>query len=144
VLPSELRAAGHDKVVGDFVQWLGSYRSGAERSWGYGTPRKNGTATIDASRYVAQLQDLEHRATARGGSLPSLAADTRHALVVEAIEQSGVRELPSAPDGRHIVTDFMTFFFGSGPAYDLAYRARVARATCRGLAGAASRPPHGD
>jgi hypothetical protein len=144
VLPSELRAAGHEKVVTDFVQWLAAYRSGAERSWGYGSPRKSGTATIDPARYVAQLQALEDRAGARGGTLQSLSPEARQALVVEAIDQSGVRELPSAPDGRHIVTDVMTFFFNSGPALDLAYRARVARATCRGLAGAATRPEAGD
>ena len=144
VLPSELRPAGHDKVVTDFMQWLAAYRSGAERSWGYGSPRKSGTATIDPSRYVAQLQALEDRAGARGGTLTSLSPDARQTLVIDAIEQSGVRDLPSAPDGRHVVTDFMTFFFNSGPAQDLAYRARIARATCRGLAGAATRPQGGD
>jgi hypothetical protein len=144
VLPSELRAAGHEKVVTDFVQWLASYRSGAERSWGYGSPRKSGTATIDPGRYVAQLEAIEGQAAARGAALQSLPPETQQAVVIDAIERSGVGDLPSAPDGRHIVTDFMTFFFNSGPALDLAYRARIARATCRGLTGPAPRPQGGD
>jgi hypothetical protein len=138
VLPSELRAAGHEKVVNDFVQWLASYRSGAERNWGYGTPRKNGTAVIDTSRYVAQLRAIDDNG--RGVAVAALPADDRRHVVIEAIEKSGVRELPSAPDGRHVVTDVMSFYFTSGPAHDLAYGASVARATCRGLAGAATRP----
>jgi hypothetical protein len=34
----------------------------------------------------------------------------------------------------------MSFFFNTGAASDLAYRARIRRATCRGLAGAAAKP----
>lgn len=139
-LPSELRAAGHEKVVNDFVQWLASYRSGAERNWGYGSPRKSGTPGIDTSRYVAQLRALDDSARGRGGTLAALAAADRRAVVVDAIDHSGVRELPSAPDGRHVVTDVMSFYFTSGPASDLAYGARIGRATCRGLNGAALRP----
>jgi hypothetical protein len=139
-LPSELRAAGHEKVVNDFVQWLASYRSGAERNWGYGSPRKNGTPAIDTSRYVTQLRAIDESARGRGGSFASLSAESRRAVVVDAIEKSGVRELPSAPDGRHVVTDVMSFYFTSGPASDLAYGARIARSTCRGLRGAGSRP----
>jgi hypothetical protein len=144
LLPSTLREAGHDKVVNDFVQWLASYRSGAERSWGYGAPRRSGTPTIDTSKYAAQLRAIEDRASASGGRLGALAAAARRQVLIEAIDQSGVRDLPSSPDGRHIVTDFMSFFFTSGPAYDLAYGARVARATCRGLGGGGSRPGGGD
>lgn len=140
VLPSELRPAGHEKVVNDFVQWLSGYRSGAERSWGYGSPRASGTPAIDTSRYVAQLKAIDDEARSRGGALASLPSDQRHAIVINAIEQSKVRDLPGAPDGRHVVTDLMSFFFTSGPAYDLAYGAAVRRQTCRGLRGAASKP----
>ena len=140
VLPSQLRAVGQEKVVSDFLLWLSSYRSGAERNWGYGRPRSNSTAAIDTTRYAAQLQALDDRARTLGHSLATLSRDARIPLVLDALEQSGVRELPSAPDGRHILTDMMSFFFNSAAATDLVYHATIRRATCRGLAGAAMRP----
>jgi hypothetical protein len=144
VLPSELTAAGHEKVVNDFVQWLSSYRSGAERNWGYGSPRKTGTAAIDTNRYARQLRELEDRARKRAPSLAGASPDVRIAVVVEALEQSGVRDLPASPDGRHVIADVMSFFFQRSAALDLAYRARIRRATCRGLAGGEARPVAGD
>ena len=140
VLPSELRAAGHDKVVNDFVQWLAAYRPGAERSWGYGDPRPTATVQIDPARYADQLRALEQRAQGRGGTLRTLPLAARHDLAIEALEESSVRELPGSPNGRHVVADLMSFFFNSGAAADLVYRARIGRGTCRGLAGSASRP----
>jgi hypothetical protein len=140
LLPSELQTAGHDKVVNDFVQWLATYRSGAERSWGYGHPRKSGTTPIDPARYDAQLRELDDRARTRGGVLNTLSNDARRAIVVEAIEAASVRELPSLPNGQHVCTDMMSFFYTAPPALDLAYRAQIRRASCRGLAGAHARP----
>lgn len=140
VLPSELRAAGHDKVVNDFVQWLASYRSGAERNWGYGSPRKSGTAAIDSARYAAQLRALDERSIALGAAFADSSLSVRRQLVVEALESAGVGELPSAPNGQHVITDLMSFFFTSGPAYDMAYGANIRRGTCRGLAGSSARP----
>jgi hypothetical protein len=144
ILPSELRAAGQEKVVNDFVQWLASHRAGAERSWGYGHPRKSSTTAIDSASYSAQLRAIEAQAQARGTALEALPLDTRRELVVAAIEAAGVRELPAAPDGRYVATDVMSFFFRSADGFDLAYRAQVRRATCRGLGGAASKPSTGD
>ena len=131
VLPSALRPEGHDKVVNDFVFWLSSYRSGAERSWGYGSPRKSGTAAIDVSRYVEQLRVVEESARAEGGV---------RAAVTAALNGASVSQLPSSPTGQHVISDFMSFFFTSGPAHDLAYGATIRRGTCRGLAGSSMRP----
>ena len=139
-LPSALGAAGHDKVVGDFVQWLSAYRPGAERSWGYGQPRKSATVPIDLSRYGRQLRDLEDRARTHGATLATLSETARRDLLIRAIDDEAVRDLPGTVNGQHVVTDFMAFFFGSSAAYDLAYRVRIARGTCRGLAGSAARP----
>jgi hypothetical protein len=132
VLPSELGAAGHDKVVSDFVQWLASYHAGAERGWGYGHPRRSVTPAIDPRTYEAQLTAL--------GSLAGLPLDARRTVVSDALNASAARALPGSPNGTHIITDFMGFFFSSAAANDLAYRARFGRASCRGLAGAAGRP----
>jgi hypothetical protein len=132
VLPSELGAAGHDKVVSDFVQWLASYHGGAERGWGYGHPRPGVTPAIDPRKYDAQLTAL--------GSLAGRSLDQRRTALSDALNASGVRALPGSPNGTHVVTDFMGFFFASAAANDLVYRARISRSSCRGLAGAPARP----
>ena len=140
VLPSAIGAAGHDKVVNDFVQWLASYRSGAERNWGYGHPRKTGTPAISPATYEAQLTALDARARAGAGEFSSLPLDVRRTLVTAALDAANVRSLPGSPDGRHVIADVMSFFFNSGPATDVLYRAPIRRQTCRGLAGADSNP----
>jgi hypothetical protein len=132
VLPSELGAAGHDKVVSDFVQWLASYHAGAERGWGYGHPRRSVTPAIDTRKYDAQLTAL--------GALAGLPLGARRAVVSDALNASAARTLPGSPNGTHVITDFMGFFFSSAAANDLAYRARIGRTSCRGLAGAPARP----
>jgi hypothetical protein len=140
LLPSEIGAAGHDKVVNDFIQWLASYRGGAERSWGYGNPSPSQTPTIRTAVYDTQLQSLEEWTRIRGGEFASIDLDTRSAIVSEALEAAKVRSLPGLPNGAHIVPDFMSFYFRSDAANDLAYRARIGRTSCRGLAGAERNP----
>jgi hypothetical protein len=132
VLPSALGAAGHDKVVGDFVQWLASYQPGAERGYGYGHPRRAVTPAIDTKVYESQLMTL--------GALAALPVEARRTKVIESLNASGARTLPGSPNGGHIITDFMSFYFSSGPAVDVVYRARIGSTTCRGLGGAAARP----
>jgi hypothetical protein len=140
LLPGELGAAGHEKIVGDILQWLAAYRAGAERSWGYGHPRPSGTPAIDTTAYRAQLIEIESFARRRGGALSGLSADDRRAVALDALARLDVRSFPSAPNGQHVVTDFMSFFFTSSAAVDLCYRARIGSVTCRGLTGAALRP----
>ena len=147
LLPSILRPAGHEKVVNDFVQWLASYRAGAERSWGYGSPRRTGTPVIEPARYAAQLADLATRARNGGAAFTDLPIESRRELTIAWLEATMKGELPSSPNGANVVADFMSFFYSSGPAHDLAYGANIRRATCRGLAGSAARPtsvPVGD
>jgi hypothetical protein len=127
-------------VVGDFVQWLTSYRSGAERSWGYGHPRKSGTPAIDPATYEAQLTAIAGRARAGAGELSTLPLDVRGAMAGAALDAANLRGLPGTPDGRHVLADLMSFFFNSSAANDLVYNARIGRTTCRGLAGANSHP----
>jgi hypothetical protein len=140
LLPSELGAAGHDKVVNDFIQWLASYRGGAERSWGYGHPSPSQTPSIRMSTYDTQLQALEEWPRIRGGEFGSMSFELRSAVVSEALEAAKIRSLPGLPNGAHIVPDFMSFYFRSDAANDLVYRARIGRTSCRGLAGAERNP----
>jgi hypothetical protein len=140
VLPSELGAAGHAKVVTDFVQWLASQRGDAERNWGYGHPRRSGTPSIDVATYDAQLTALTARARAGAGDLVTLPLEVRQTLATRALDEADVRSLPGSPDGRHVLAALMSFFFNSSAATDLLYRVRIGRVTCRGLAGSTVRP----
>ena len=140
MLPSELGAAGHDKVVSDFVQWLASYRSGADRNWGYGHPRRNVAPTIQIGLYETQLAALDNAARAGAGELSTVPLEVRRTIVAARLEAIGARTLPGAPNGAHVMTDLLAFYYGSTAAGDLLYRARIGRGTCRGLAGAASKP----
>jgi hypothetical protein len=140
LLPSEIGAAGHDKVVGDFIQWLASYRAGAERGWGYGHPSPSRTPDIRTSVYDTQLQSLEDWPRIRGSEFASISLELRAAIVSEALDAEKIRAMPGLPNGGHVVTDFMSFYFRSDAANDLAYRARIGRTSCRGLAGAERNP----
>lgn len=140
VLPSEIGAAGHDKVVGDFIQWLASYRPGAERSWGYGHPSPSQTPSIRTSVYETQLQSMEEWTRIRGSEFASISFEVRAAIVSESLEAEKIRSMPGLPNGGHIVSDLMSFYFRSDAANDLAYRARIGRTSCRGLAGAERNP----
>lgn len=127
VLPSEIGADGRARVVDGFLRWLGEYRAGADTDHGYGFTRLRRTAPSPAAKYPAQLAALD------------LTGDARRA-VEEAIASVKVERLPARPDGGHIATDLMAFYFNSAEANDVAYRAAIGRDACRGLEGSQNRP----
>jgi hypothetical protein len=61
-------------------------------------------------------------------------------LVEAAIAEAKVVRLPSRPDGGHVASDLMGFYFNSIEANDVAYRAKIGRDMCRGLAGSENKP----
>ena len=128
VLPGELGPAGRDKVVAAFLKWVQEYRPGVDAEHGYGFPRLRRTPASPASKYPAQLAALE----ARGGD--------RRAAIEGALIEAKIDRLPGRPDGGHVASDLMAFYFNSGEASDLAYGAAIGRDTCRGLAGSDNRP----
>jgi hypothetical protein len=140
ILPSAIGTAGADKVVDDFLQWLRGYTPGADMGYGYGILRKRVTSPIAPATYRAQLDALEQAARASGGALSSTSAEVRRALVAEALEKAAIKELPGSPDGKHVLADFLSFYFTSSEANDLCYQARVGRDMCRTLEGSSRRP----
>jgi hypothetical protein len=122
------------------VQWLASYRSGADRNWGYGHPRKTVSPTIRIATYESQLTEIATGAGAGAGDLARLPLDVRRTLVAARLDALGAKALPGAPNGAHVMTDVLAFYYGSAQAVDLMYRARIGRSTCRGLSGAAAKP----
>jgi hypothetical protein len=140
VLPSTLTAAQVTAVAGDFQRWLGAYRSGAEVSHGYGLPRARVTPVITAEAYARQLQAIERAAAAAGGPFARLPAAAKRSVVEAALAAEKLTDLPSTPNGKHVVVDLMAFYFGGSDANDRAYGAKIGRETCRGLAGSQNEP----
>jgi hypothetical protein len=130
VLPSELGAAGLERKVAAFEQWVREYRPGAEMDHGYGFTRLRSKPPSPAPTYLQQLRAL--RLTGDAAS--------KRAAVESALEEAKVSALPQTPDGRHIAADLMAFYFRSSEANDLCYRAHIGRDECRGLAGSDREP----
>lgn len=140
VLPGEIGAEGRSAVVDAFFTWLREYRAGAETDYGYGFTRLRRTPPSPVTKYAAQLDALDRRAAAGGRRFADLSPSERRVLVEEAIAGAKIDRLPGRPDGGHVATDVMAFFFNSIEARDLAYRARIGADTCRGLEGSDNRP----
>jgi hypothetical protein len=133
VLPQEIGAAARTRAVDQFLAWLQNYRAGAETDHGYGFPRLRRTAPSPAIKYAEQLNAL-------GAAFTDLAPAERSRVVETAIGVAEVKRLPARPDGTHVVTDLMAFYFNSIEANDVCYRAQIGRDTCRGLEGSGNRP----
>lgn len=143
VLPSALDRAAGDRVVNAFVAWVRGYREGADRGHGYGSSSlSQPTGPSPARTYPAQLAALDKAAIAKGAaSFATFSLDGRRALVEAALnEPQPVQRLPARPTGANLVADFMGFYFTSGDAWDLAYRARIGRDRCRSLDGSDRAP----
>ena len=140
VLPQELGRQATDRVVADFLRWHREYRADAETDHGYGATRLRRTAAAPLARYRAQFEGLDTAAQSRGQTFVNLALADRRAVVERAIADAKVERLPSRPDGGHVATDLMGFFFNSIDANDRCYQRAIGRDRCRGLAGSDERP----
>jgi len=134
VLPAELGRAGVDRVVDQFEQWVRDYRPGAGMENGYGFPRVHTKPPSLATTYFNQLEALREL-------LAQADAADKRKTIESALDQAGVKDLPRQPDGKHIVTDLMSFYFHGSDANDLCYRAAIRRESCRGLKGSDAPPP---
>ena len=142
VLPSVLSAGERADAVTAFVEWVAGYRAGADAGHGYGNTRLRRTASSPASAYPDQLAALEAAAKAEGAaSLSALAVDARRRVIEAALTTpTRVTQLPSQPNGAHVIADFMGQFFHGQTGYNLAYRAAINREDCRGLDGSDAPP----
>jgi len=134
VLPSELGPTGIDHVATRFEHWVRDYRPSAEMDHGYGFPRLRTKPPTPGVAYIAQLELLRR-------PLADPDKDARRKAVETELDHAGVKDLPRSPDGKHIASDLMSFYFNSADANDLCYRVRIQRDTCRGLEGSENPPP---
>ncbi len=130
VLPSKVS----DQAAARFERWVRDYRPGAEMEHGYGFTRLRAKPASPAPVYLAQLQALH-------GPLADPDPAARRRAIEAALDQAGIKELPRTPDGKHIISDLMSFYFRGPDANDLCYRAQIRREACRGLEGSDNAPP---
>ena len=129
VLPSALGEARTDAIATQFVAWFSAYKPGAEMSSGYGFPRVQSLPGNPAAQYAAQLRELA----------PKLAAGKREAIAA-ALEAARVDRIPQRPNGKHVASDLMSYFYTSSDGEDFLYGVAIKRDDCRGLADSADRP----
>src|SRR5579862_9572404 len=126
VLPASLGAARIDKIAADFIVWIRDYKPGAEISSGYGNPRTQVMPASPAADYLEQL-------TALGSPISRDAVE-------KALADAKVERIPQRPNGRHVASDLLAFFFSSADGEDFLYNAAIKRDDCRGLADSIKRP----
>lgn len=100
---------------------------------GYGFTRIRYTPSSPAPAYLTQLTQL--RPILLGDSNPEKPKRIR-----EILKETGISKLPEFPEGKHVIVDLMSFYFGSSDANDLCYRAAIGRDTCRGLKNSQAAP----
>jgi hypothetical protein len=126
ILPASLGRARIDQVAANFVVWIRDYRPGAEIASGYGHPRTQVTGPNPSAHYAEQLAKL--------------GSPIRREAVEQALTEAKIDRIPSHPDGRHVASDLLAFFFNSADGEDLLYNAKIRRDDCRGLEDSGKRP----
>ena len=131
VLPSSLGKAGTDKVAAAFVEWIRNYKPGAEIASGYGFPRTQVIGPSPAAHYSEQLTQL---------NLSQLDPAARQSAVAKALEEAKIDRIPQRPNGKHVASDLLAYFYNSADGEDFLYGVAIKRDDCRGLANSAQRP----
>jgi len=129
VLPSSLGRARTDKIAASFATWLRDYKPGAEIASGYGNPRTQVIGANPGTHYAEQLAQLNTLDTAQ-----------KRAAIEKALADAKIDRIPQRPNGRHVASDLLAFFYNSADGEDFLYGVAIQRDDCRGLANSASRP----
>ncbi len=140
VLPASLGRRAVGLLTDRFVARLQGYKAGVGMDYGYGHPVLRRTPESPAPRYVEQLAALERAAGQQGQAFGRLPADAKRTLIENALQEARVEELPEIPDGQHVVSDLMAFYFQSSEANDYCYRAQIGREKPRPLSAVTGRP----
>jgi len=133
LLPTELGAAGVERIVSGFERWLAGYREGVELVHGYGTAEIRRTGPSPALRWANQLR-------AFGPSFETLSIAERQASVRSALQGERLGGMPQVDRARHLAVGLVAFFYDSPEATDLCYGSRIGRNACRPLSEASRKP----
>lgn len=141
VLPGELGADGRERAVGALERWLEAYEPAFEMNHGYGTHEIAYGPPHPGPGWEAQLRALDVEARKRTDrGFAELDPEARETLVRRHLRGLDGR-IPSPARAGHVAVGLLAHWAGSRDAHDLAYRARIGRQRCRGLAGLGEPPP---
>jgi hypothetical protein len=140
VLPQSLGPKRIPEVAAAFEQWLQGYQEGADAGYGYGKTHLAVTGPNPSLHYADQLKQLDAAASAKGGRFAALGDQDKRAILQAALLQAGVTSIPRRPNGRHVASDLMSYFYSSSDGIDFRYNAEIREKDCRGLASSTKRP----
>jgi len=134
VLPTELGAAGFNRVSGAFTRWVDEYRPGVELVHPYGSTNLRQTAESPATRWRAQLAALETGARAKHQrGFKDVTRDQRRELLTTALAAARTTRMPEPLDADHVALALVAWYFATPEAIDLCYEKRIGRNQCRPL-----------
>ncbi len=140
VLPASLGAKRISEISGQFEKWIADYVAGADAGSGYGVTHPRVLGPNPSAKYGGQLKQLDLAAGAKGSGFAGLNDVDKRAIVQSALGTAGVNGIPARPNGGHVATDIMSFFYASSDGQDFCYNAAIRQADCRGLASSGKRP----
>lgn len=141
VLPADLGAAGIERAVDAFQQWMDAYQPGAEANHGYGTGKIERLTADPRPQWREQLAALDADARRTGGSpFAALPRDARQAVVRTALASERGDSLPAPLVAKHVALALLAHFYDSPAATDLCYDVEIGRQTCRPLAAQHNQP----
>jgi hypothetical protein len=140
VLPESLGPKRISETTIAFQQWIQGYQEGADAGYGYGHPHPTVTGPNPSLHYSDQLKQLDAAASAKGGRFAALSNQDKRAIIEAALLQAGATSIPHRPNGKHVATDLMSYFYSSSDGIDFCYDAAIRIKDCRGLASSVKRP----
>jgi hypothetical protein len=140
VLPESLGSARIGEMTVAFEKWIRDYRPGVDAGYGYGDPRPTVTGPNPSLHYTDQLKQLDEAASAKGGRFATLSNENKRAIVQAALVAAGSTSIPHKPNGKHVASDLMSYFYTSSDGIDFCYNAAIRQSDCRGLASSTKRP----
>lgn len=132
-LPESLGRKRTDKVADDFVKWIRDYKEGVNVAAGYGHPRTQVVPPNPSKLYPEQLRQLQTAFSNAG-------AAAKRAVVERYIAEAGLDRMPNRPNGKHVASDLLAFFFSTSEGEDYLYGVAIKRDECRGLDSSGKRP----
>jgi hypothetical protein len=140
VLPESLGSERIGEVRVAFERWLRDYKAGADAGYGYGFTKPTVTGPNPSLHYPEQLKQLDTAASAKGGRFKMLSLQDKRAIIRAALLAAGATSIPLRPNGKHVASDLMSYFYSSSDGIDFCYSAAIRISDCRGLASSAKRP----
>lgn len=140
VLPASLGAARIAEITAAFQRWIAGYHAGADAGYTYGNSRLRVLGPNPSRNYAEQIAQIETVAMGRGAHFTELDAEGKRAVIRSVLAAANANTVPSHPNGAHVLTDLMSYFYTSSDGMDFCYNAAIRRADCRGLASSGNRP----